>query len=232
MAIATVHGYCRVTVRRWGFARSNDMPNAALSGGGVTWNISNTYCARLLKTDSSFAQHQCGGYLQPPNLQISYFRTLFTTNMANWARKVKWSERIARNILPFIWRLLVAQTNKCCDVTGRNANHRNTQQGMDTTICKVTWVNGSGKTEGSSLKVKWHGGEGAPDETPTTGTHNKEWTLQSAKRRESTDQVQLKAVLSGWSGTGGEGGGGTPIYKPYRYVPPERVSFWSISSLN
>ena len=27
------------------------------------------------------------------------------------------------------------------------------------------------------------------------------------------------------------GGGGTPIYKPERYVPPQRVSFSSISSL-
>ena len=26
-------------------------------------------------------------------------------------------------------------------------------------------------------------------------------------------------------------GGATPIYKPYRYVPPQRVSFSSISSL-
>ena len=45
-----------------------------------------------------------------------------------------------------------------------------------------------------------------------------------------------------WSGTcnsykaatrggGGGGGGGTPIYKAYRYVPPQRVSFLSISNL-
>ena len=32
-------------------------------------------------------------------------------------------------------------------------------------------------------------------------------------------------------GGGGGGGGGTPIHKPYRYVPPQRVSFSSISSL-
>ena len=36
-----------------------------------------------------------------------------------------------------------------------------------------------------------------------------------------------------WSGqvAGGTGGGGTPLYKPYRYVPPQRVGFLRLFGL-
>ena len=46
----------------------------------------------------------------------------------------------------------------------------------------------------------------------------------------SKNPIQDSRTFQGTSNTGGEGGG-TPIYKPYRCVPPQKVSFSSISSL-